>query len=134
MRRYYDAHLYFANWGADRIMFRLPRALLSPATAEQYCVDPYVTMSVTREHVILDLTSEDEAGDWAEDYEDSLSAYGGWERDEDAFDEDDEDVTEPPVPAGLGSLTAPQRALADFLPRRRPAEGRGTGQPGTVRS
>jgi hypothetical protein len=28
---------------------------------------------------------------------------------------DDEDELEPPVPAGLGSLTAPQRALADFL-------------------
>jgi hypothetical protein len=28
---------------------------------------------------------------------------------------EDEDVVEPPVPAGLGSLTASQRALADFL-------------------
>src|SRR5262245_4975014 len=52
-----------------------------------------------------------------------LSAYGGWDRDEDAFGGygedvfggDDEDAVEPPVPAGLGSLTAPQRALADFL-------------------
>lgn len=138
MRRYYDAHLYFANWGTHRVMFRLPRTLLAPKTAEQYCVDPYMVMSVTREHVILDLTSQDEAGDWEEDYAGSLSAivgaraelaagdlrplylawlsaYGVWERDEDAFDEDDEDVIEPPVPAGLGSLTAPQHALADFL-------------------
>jgi hypothetical protein len=44
-----------------------------------------------------------------------LSAYGAWERDEDAFGDEDEDEPEPPVPAGLGSLTAPQRALADFL-------------------
>ena len=44
-----------------------------------------------------------------------LSAYGVWERDEDAFDDEDEGEAEPPVPAGLGSLTAPQRALADFL-------------------
>ena len=138
MRRYYDAHLYFANWGTHRLMLRLPRTLLDPGVAKQYCVDPYVTMSVTREHVILNLTSEDEAGDWEEDYEGSLSAfvgarselasgdlrplylawlsaYGAWERDEDAFDDDDEDSVEPPVPAGLGSLTAPQRALADFL-------------------
>jgi hypothetical protein len=28
MRRYYDAHLYFANWGTHRVMFRLPRTLL----------------------------------------------------------------------------------------------------------
>ena len=95
-------------------------------------------MSTTREHVILDLTSEDESGEWAEDTEESLSAivgvrselaagdlrplylawlsgYGVWERDEEAFGEEDEDEMEPPVPAGLGSLTAPQRALADFL-------------------
>ena len=44
-----------------------------------------------------------------------LSAYGGWESDEDAFGGEDEDELEPPVPAGLGSLTAAQRALADFL-------------------
>jgi hypothetical protein len=138
MQRYYDAHLYLANWGTHRIMLRLPRALLDPKVAREYCVDDEVTVSVTGEHVILDLTSEDEGGEWEEDAEDSLSAivgvraelaagdlrplylawlsgYGVWERDEDAFDEDDEDEKEPPVPAGLGSLTAAQRALADFL-------------------
>jgi hypothetical protein len=35
--------------------------------------------------------------------------------DEDAFVYEDEDELEPPVPPGLGSLSAPQRALADFL-------------------
>jgi len=88
--------------------------------------------------VILDLTSEDDSGEWEEGAEDSLSAiagirselaagdlrglylawlsaYGAWERDEGAFGDDGEEVREPPVPAGLGSLTAPQRALADFL-------------------
>ena len=138
MQCYYDAHLYLANWGTHRIMLRLPRASLDPEIAGQYCVDGLVTISTTREHVILDLTSEDETGDWVEDVEDSLSAivgvrselamgdlrplylawlstYGAWERDEDAFDDEDEDTEEPPVPAGLGSLTAPQRALADFL-------------------
>ena len=138
MQRYYDAHLYFANWGTHRIMLRLPRALLDPKIAEQYCVHGQVSISTTREHVILDLTSEDDAGEWVEDAEDSLSAivgvrselaagdlrplylawlsgYGVWERDEDAFADEDEEEAEPPVPAGLGSLTAPQRALADFL-------------------
>ena len=129
MQHYYDAHLYFANWGTHRIMLRLPRTLLDPKIAGQYCVEGQVRMSTTREHVILDLTSEDEAGEWVEDTEESLSAivgvrselaagdlrplylawlsgYGGWERDEDAFGEEDEDGLEPPVPAGLGSLTA----------------------------
>lgn len=96
-----------------------------------------MSVSATREHVILDLTSEDEAGDWEEGAEDSLSAivgvrpelaagdlralylawlsaYSGWDDGEDPFGEDREEL-EPPVPAGLGALTALQRALADFL-------------------
>lgn len=138
MRRYYDAHLYVTNWGTHQVMLRLPRTLLSLKVAERYCIAPYVTAEVSGEHLILDLTSEDEGGDWIEGAEDSLSAivgvrtelaagdlrplylawlaaYGSWERDEDAFDQDEEDELEPPVPAGLHALTAPQRALADFL-------------------
>jgi hypothetical protein len=30
MQRYYDAHLYLANWGTHRIMLRVPRTLLDP--------------------------------------------------------------------------------------------------------
>ncbi|MFL6052500.1 MAG: hypothetical protein ACJ72W_06225 [Actinoallomurus sp.] len=138
MERYYDAHLYLTNWGAHQVMLRLPRTFLDLKAVEQYRVDPHVAAWTTREHLILDLTSEDEGGDWVEGAEDSLSAivgvrselaagdlrplylawlagYGTWERDEDAFDYDAEDELEPPVPAGLSSLTAPQRALADFL-------------------
>ena len=95
MQHYYDAHLYFANGGTHRIMLRLPRTLLDPEIAGQYCVDGQVRMSATREHVILDLTSGDEAGEWAEDAGESLSAIVD-------------------VRSEL-ALTAPQRALADFL-------------------
>jgi hypothetical protein len=138
MERYYDAHLYVTNWGTHQVMLRLPRTLLSLEVVEQYCIDPYVAAWVSAGHLILDLTSEDESGDWAEGAEDSLPAivgvraglaagdlrplylawlasYGTWERDEDAFGYSEEDELEPPVPAGLGVLTAPQRALADFL-------------------
>ena len=55
------------------------------------------------------------AGDLRPLYLAWLAAYGTWERDEDAFGYDEEDELEPPVPVGLGVLTAPQRALADFL-------------------
>jgi hypothetical protein len=138
MQRYYDAHLYLANWGTHQIMLRVPRTLLSPEIAEQYSVDGHVGVMATSGSVIVDLVSEDDSGEWVEGAEDSLSAivgvraelaagdlrglylawlsaYGGWERDEDAFGDEGEEAVEPPVPAGLRSLTAPQRALADFL-------------------
>ncbi|MFD1536907.1 hypothetical protein [Nonomuraea guangzhouensis] len=138
MEHFYDAHLYLANWGTHRVMLRLPKSLLSPKIAEQYCVDEQVTAWTSGKNLILDLTSEAEEEFWEEDVERSLSAiigvraelaagdlrplylawlsaYGAWERDEDAFEYDEEDELEPPVPPGLGSLTASQRALADFL-------------------
>jgi hypothetical protein len=137
MRDYYDAHLYLANWGTHRIMLRLPRTLLDPEIAQRFCVDGQVSVSTTDDHVILDLFSEDESGDWVEGAEDSLSdivgvrselaagdlrplylawlsSFSGWDYGEEGGDED-EDTEEPPVPAGLGALTAAQRALADFL-------------------
>lgn len=138
MQRYYDAHLYLANWGTHRVMLRLPRALLEPETVEPYRIDPYVDAWTTEEHLILDLASEAEEEDWDPETEVSLSAivgvraelaagdlrplYLAWlagsgmrERDEHAFDYDEGDESEPQVPAGLDNLTAPQRALADFL-------------------
>jgi len=140
MERYYDAHLYVANWGTHRVMFRLPCDLLDPDVVEDYCVGDQVSAWVADEFVVLDLTSEDHAGEFDFDYDAEallsaivgvraelaagdlrplyvawLAAYGAWERDEDIFDRDADDDLEPPVPPGLGMLTAPQRALADFL-------------------
>ena len=138
MERCYDAHLYVTNWGTHQVMLRLLRALLSLEIAGQYCIDPHVAAWACGEHLILNMTSEDESGDWAEGAEDSLpamvgvraelaagdrrplylawlAAYGTWERDEDVSGHAEEDELEPPVPAGVGLLTAPQRALADFL-------------------
>ncbi|MDY7086002.1 MAG: hypothetical protein SYR96_12935 [Actinomycetota bacterium] len=131
MERYFDAHLYLANWGTRRIMLRLPKAALAPETAETFCVGESAVCWMTRTHVILDLRSEDEDGDeewW--DEEGRLAAivparaelaggdrrllYLAWllcvqNR------ELDDDVPEPPVPAGLAKLGGPLRALADFL-------------------
>ncbi|MEV4019531.1 hypothetical protein AB0J35_54510 [Nonomuraea angiospora] len=138
VERYYDAHLYLANWGTHRVMLRLPKAVLDPKQAELYCVGDQVSAWTSGAHLILDFTSEAEEEYWEDDVERSLSAivgiraelaagdlrplylawlsaYGTWERDEDAFDYEEEDELEPPVPPGLGSLSAPQRALADFL-------------------
>ena len=58
-------------------MLRLPCTLLDPEIAGQYCVDGQMSLSTSREYVILDLTSEDELGEWVESAEDSLSAIVG---------------------------------------------------------
>lgn len=140
MERYYDAHLYVANWGTHRLMFRLPRDLLDPDVVEDYCVGDQVNAWSTGESVVLDVTNEDHADEFGFDYDTEtllsaivgvraelaagdlrplylawLAAYGGWECDEDLFDRDADDDLEPPVPPGLGALTATQRALAYFL-------------------
>lgn len=140
MERYYDAHLYLTNWGTHRVMFRLPRDLLKPDIVADYCVGDQLTARTTAEFIVLDLRSEDEAGEFEFDYDAQallsaivgvraelasgdlrplylgwLGAYGAWERDEDLFDRDADDDLEPPVPPGLATLTAAQRALADFL-------------------
>lgn len=138
MERYYDAHLYVANWGSHRVLFRLPSDLLDPDSVEDYCAGDGANAWVTGEFIVLDFTSEDDAGEFDYDPENLLSAiigvrtelaagdlrplylawlaaYGAWERDEDVFDREADADVEPPVPPGLGTLTAAQRALADFL-------------------
>lgn len=138
MERYYDAHLYVANWGTRRLMLRLPGDLLDPDVVEEFCVGDQIGARVTDEFVVLDFTSEDDASDFDYDAEALLSAivgvraelaagdlrplyigwlaaYGAWERDEEAFPRDADDDPEPPVPPGLTTLTAAQQALADFL-------------------
>src|SRR5918998_6470440 len=72
MERYYDAHLYFANWGTHRLMLRLPRRLLDPRAARRYGAGPGswengVAVHANGEHVILDFHSNDESGESDED-------------------------------------------------------------------
>lgn len=137
MERYYDAHLYVTNWGTHQLMLRLPKARLPLRIVQPYLLDHHSEAWATRTHLLLDLSSQDEGGDWVEGADDSLaaligvrdelatgdlrplylawlSALGAWE-----LEDDDEaeyhSCPEPPVPAGLGDLTAPQHALADFL-------------------
>ncbi|MET0134165.1 MAG: hypothetical protein ABW215_11295 [Kibdelosporangium sp.] len=138
MERYYDAHLYLANWGTRQLMLRLPRSMVDLDVAEQYCVSDQVTAWTAGKYLILSLTSDAEEETWDYEPQGSLAAivgvrselvagdhralylawlagYGTWERDESGFDDEDNDEPEPPVPSGLRTLTAPQRALADFL-------------------
>lgn len=140
MQRYYDAHLYVANWGTRRVMFRLPSALLDSGTADAYCIDDYASAQTSGKFTVLDFTSERD--DLAEDFDvdidengsgllsavvgvraeladgDLRPLYLAWlgscsnsDLDEDLFTDD----LEPPLPPGLATLTAAQTALAHFL-------------------
>lgn len=35
--KYFDAFLYYANWGTRRLMLRVPSARLDPKVVKQYC-------------------------------------------------------------------------------------------------
>jgi hypothetical protein len=79
MERHYDAHLYVANWGTRRLMFRLPHGVLGPDVVEQYCSDDLVMARTTPGSLVLTITSEDESGDFelVDDPETMLSAIIG---------------------------------------------------------
>jgi len=140
VERHYDAFLYTANWGTHQFMLRLPAAVLDPVLVRRYCCTPSADSWTTKRHVVIDLTfSADERGDaWWEDWDEQEDTLGdGWlaslipARADLAAgdhrllylawlhavggDEHDEDIVEPPVPAGLGTLPASLRRLVDFL-------------------
>ncbi|WP_432834101.1 hypothetical protein [Dactylosporangium sp. CA-092794] len=131
MERYFDAHLYLANWGTRRIALRLPVQLLDPDLAATYCMGGSASSWATDEHVILYLSSRDEDGDeewWDEEAGlasivpvraelaagDTRLLYLAWLLCVQDL-ELDEDELEPPVPPGLGELSGPLQSLADFL-------------------
>jgi hypothetical protein len=131
MERYFDAFGYLANWGTRRLMFRFPRALLDAETARKYCHTDAASVIVTDDHVIISLRLDrDPDGDWVEgegqlgtmvQARSDLAAgdlrllYLAWLLSVQWPDEDNEDKIEPPVPAGLGNLSAPLQAIVDFL-------------------
>ncbi len=143
MQRYFDAHVYSANWGSCRLMLRLPRAALeaaelapfiAPAT-ESTCFGPAFSAVKTAEHWILDWDFEDDSGEferfWSSDdgpgwmgrllplrdellRGDPRPLYLGWLARANRGEFGGDDL-EPPLPAGLGALSPAQQALADFL-------------------
>lgn len=130
MEKYFDAFLYLANWGTHELMIRLPRKILDLKTAQRYCCGRAASARPHGDFVILELSSEEEGGDWDDDGSGWLSSLIPLRSDLAAGDhralymawllcaqdrELDDDATEPPVPTGLGELTASLQAFADFL-------------------
>lgn len=67
LARFFDAHLYLANWGSRRLMFRFPSGLVSRDMIEPHCVQDRITFRTVNAFDILDMDlSEEEGGGWIE--------------------------------------------------------------------
>jgi len=133
MKRYYDAHVYVANWMSATLMLRVPKDAIPEQMArtvrEKYILDfdetPdhwIITWNLSESENYDRFGMEDGTGWMARlipirdelmrgDYR---SLYIGWLAavSQGAVDEEDE---EPFLPAGLGNLTAAQLALGEFI-------------------
>lgn len=131
MRHGYDVHLHYANFGIRRLMFRLPFGLPMQqnqfnAYAREYCFE--WTKDKRGKGGVLSIQPDADAGTYDEGYfefdrlteqlpriREALMAgdirmlYLGWL----AVNSDDEDL-EPPLPAGLNSLSPELAEFADF--------------------
>ena len=133
MERYFDAHVYVANWMTAILMVRLPIETLSRETAKSVAVPYLLNIKPTKTHWIITWSLEE-----SENYDrfgmedgrgwmarlapvrdellhgDLRSLYIGWLAAV-AGEMMDDDEMEPPSVSGLGNLTASQQALAEFL-------------------
>lgn len=77
MDRYFDAFLYFANWGTRRLMLRLPRRLLDAGTAAAYADEDALAVRTKGDHVVIEFSSETEDmddEDWEEEEGERMSS------------------------------------------------------------
>jgi hypothetical protein len=129
MEKYFDAFLYFANWGSHWFMLRLPKNVFDLGIANSYCGEESFTYIDKSDNLILSFRSEDESGGWTEDdgwltsllpirsnllAGDYRALYLGWLTAVQS-EEVEDDILEPTVPPGLGKLNAPLKSLVEFL-------------------
>lgn len=131
--RYFDAHLYMANWGTRCLLFRFPKSVIDPQTIQPYCREDFLTLTLEGNYFILAFSLDDEEPDyeWLEGegilgkltpireqimQGDYRALYLSWLKTvsiEDA--EEDNPETEPPIPAGLGKLNSSHQAFIEFF-------------------
>jgi len=133
MERYFDAHVYVANWMTAIFMLRLPLEALAKETAESLAMRYILDFRATKTHWIITWSLEE-----SENYDrfgmedgrgwmarlapvrdellrgDLRSLYIGWLSAVNAEMMDDGEM-EPLAGNGMGNLTAAQKALAEFL-------------------
>ncbi len=133
MQHYFDAHVYVANWMTATFMLRLPIDALSQETVEAFKIRYMLDFKSTKTHWIITwyLEESENYGRFGEEsgqgwmprlakireellLGDIRSLYIGWLA---AVTHGiiDDDQMEPLPVNGLGDLTPPQQALAEFL-------------------
>ncbi len=133
MQRYFDAHVYVANWMTAIFMVRLPIEALAKEIAESMDVPYVLDFKETKTHWVITWSLEE-----SDNYDrfgmedgrgwmvrlspvrdellrgDIRSLYIGWLAVLTGEMMDDDEI-EPLSVSGLGSLTSAQQALAEFL-------------------
>jgi hypothetical protein len=132
MERYFDALLYVGNPGYRWLMLRVPEKALDLRTARTYCKGnaPSASTSVLRKNGFIILSFSSEGDDWDDDGRGCLASLITLRANILAGDrralylawlcsvqqgETKASGAEPPIPPGLGQLTASLAALIDFL-------------------
>lgn len=130
LQKYFDVMVYYANWGTHRFMMRLPADVVGAGRVKPYCAGDAARLKRAGDNLILDFTSTleeysewEEGGQWTSEISpvraavlagDDRPLYLGWLASVQERDLKDS-APEPPVPAGIGKLTGPLKAFADFL-------------------
>ena len=126
LARYFDAFLYFANWGSQRLAFRFPKGLLDTQMIQPYLWEYCVELEPIGDYLVLDISFPDDDGEcWFEEdaqlsglarlRDDILEGdyrvlYLAWLLAASVYATDEE--PEPPVPPGLNQLSS---ALTEFV-------------------
>lgn len=129
VEQYFDAYLYVTNWGVHQLVLRLPSRLFEAQRARPYLAERCLSLREKGDKVMLSFET-DKA--WSDDVQgegwlasllplrnellsgDTRALYLGWLACA-AHGYLSADNEEPPVPSGLGSLSAALVALARFL-------------------
>lgn len=129
LEKYFDAFVYVANWGTREFYLRLPLELVDYKQLKAMLPGDAASVRKAGRHLIVGFENESEQDDWDDGtgWMGSLMSlrsellcgdlrclYLGWLLCAQC-EEFAEGELEPPVPAGLGELSAPLHSLIEFL-------------------
>ena len=129
LEKYFDAFVYVANWGTREFYLRLPQELVDYKQLRIMLPGDAASVRKAGSYVIVAFENESEQDDWDDGTGwmgslmslrsellcgDRRCLYLGWLLCAQC-EEFAEEELEPPVPVGLGELSAPLHSLIEFL-------------------